>query len=209
MHSGIACRTGSFTMHRPIIPFALALMAGAACAVAQPPVSDQKTEEIKKENLPPPATEPKAAEQTGTTEPSSKIAGTSTHPNAVFQKGVLTVPGAVTDVDTAPAKHWGRTDRDDQIPIAGYRLKKLADGDLQKIAQELASQRDAPTASPGGGSYAVIGAEVPAPTAMQSLMPMPDKLTERFAELRGTGFMRSGGKLLIVDRNTNRVVGVL
>ena len=194
----------------PVLAFGLMILAGAAltgAATAQAPAA-QKTEEIKKQDPVPPATEPKLSEQAGTTEPGAKVQGTNPDPNAVFVNGVLAVPGASTDVDTAPAKHWVRTDADDQGPIAGYRLKKLDAQQRQLIARELNSQRDAPTASPAGASY-VIGAEVPAEVALTALSPMPQALADKFTELRGTTFMRSAGKIVIVDPNNNLVIGLL
>src|SRR5215470_10834818 len=110
--------------------------AGSGVSLAQTP-SQARTEDIKKQDPVPPATDPKLSEQAGTTEPGAKVQ--ATNPNQVFVNGVLAVPGASTDVDTAPAKHSARTDQDDQIPIAGYRLKKLDTQQLQQIAQELGS----------------------------------------------------------------------
>jgi hypothetical protein len=193
------------------LAFGLTMLVGSAMlgiAAAQAP-TPQNAEAVKKQDSVPPATEPKLSEQAGTTEPSAKVQATNPDPNAVFVNGVLTVPGANTDVDTAPAKHWARTDADDQLPIAGYRLKKLNTQQRQEIAQELKSQREAPTASPAGGSYAVIGAEVPAAVALSALSPVPQALADKFTELRGTRFMRSAGKILIVDPNNNVVVGLL
>jgi hypothetical protein len=198
-------------MHKFLLALAIAMVIGTSDApvVAQQPVDGKTKEELKKADPVPPATAPKASEQAGTTEPSAKVEGTSPDPNAVFQKGVLTVPGASTDVDTAPAKHWARTNADDQISIAGYRLKMLTADQLQQISRELNSQRDAPSTSPVDGDFAVIGAEVPGPVAMQALSPVPDTLTSRFVELRGTAYMRSAGKIVIVDCDNNIVVGVL
>ena len=195
----------------PAFAFGLTILAGAAmlgAAAAQTPPA-QTTEEIKKQDPVPPATAPKLSEQAGTTEPGAKVQATNPDANAVFVKGVLAVPGASTDVDTAPAKHWARTNADDQLPIAGYRFKKLDAQQRQEIAQELTSQREAPTASPAAGSYAVIGAEVPAEVALTALNPVPQALADKFTELRGTTFMRSAGKILIVDPKNNVVVGLL
>src|SRR5262249_49643729 len=192
-----------------MIAFLLAftLLAGFpfGASLAQTP-SQTRTEEIKKQDPVPPATDPKLSEQAGTTEPGAKVQ--ATNPNQVFVNGVLAVPGASTDVDTAPAKHSARTDQDDQIPIAGYRLKKLDTQQLQQIAQELGSQRDAPTAA-SGGRYAVIGAEIPADTALKGPRLMPPALADQFTELRGTAFMRAGSKIVIVDPKNNVVIGVL
>src|SRR5215470_2868053 len=192
-----------------MIAFLLAftLLAGFPFGVSLAQTASQtRTEEIKKQDPVPPATDPKLSEQAGTTEPGAKVQ--ATNPNQVFVNGVLAVPGASTDVDTAPAKHSARTDQDDQIPIAGYRLKKLDTQQLQQIAQELGSQRDAPTAA-SGGRYAVIGAEIPADTALKGLSLMPQALADQFTELRGTAFMRAGSKIVIVDPKNNVVIGVL
>ena len=180
---------------------------GAESVTAQQPVDGDKKAEIKKQDTVPPATSPR--EQIGTTDPSSAIPRTNADPNSVFVKGVLAVPGALTDVDTAPAKHWQRTDADDQIPIAGYRLKNLPPKAMGEIADQLKSQRAAPEASAAGGEYAVVGAEIPSGVAQESLVPIPESLSEAYPELRGTAYMRSAGKILIVVRNNSIVVGVL
>jgi hypothetical protein len=185
-----------------------ALLAGDGSAVAQA-VDDQKKEELKRQDTVPPATAPKAAEQAGTTEPSAKVNTTNPQPSSVFVDGVLSVPGAATDVDTAPAKHSARSNADDQIPIAGYRLKTLNPEERQLIARELRSQRDAPTAAPGDDAYAVIGAELPANVAFKSLTQIPDALADKFSQLRGAAFMHSAGKIVIVDPKNNIVIGVL
>ena len=184
-------------------------LMGLSGLAAQQPVKEEKTTEIKKQDTVPPATAPKLSEQAGTTEPSAKISGTNADANAVFVNGVLAVPGAMTDVDTAPAKHWQRTNADDQLPIAGYRLKNLSPQARSKIVEQLKSQRDAPEASSAGGEYAVLGAEIPAIVGEQALVPVPDNLTTEYPELRGTAYIRSAGKILIVDRDNNVVVGVL
>ncbi len=184
-------------------------LVGLGGLAAQQPIREEKTEKIKRQDTVPPATAPKLSEQAGTTEPSAKIPGTNADPNAVFVNGVLVVPGAMTDVDTAPAKHWQRTNADDQLPIAGYRLKNLPPKARSKIAEHLKSQRDAPIASSSGGQYAVLGAEIPSIVGEQALVPVPDSLTAEYPELRGTAYTRSAGKILIVDRDNNMVVGVL
>ena len=45
--------------------------------------------------------------------------------------------------------------------------------------------------------------------ASAALTAVPQTLTDKFTELRGTAFMRSAGKLVIVDPKNNVVVGVL
>jgi hypothetical protein len=189
------------------ISVAGALAFGANTAVAQDKVDGQAVQAIQKENSVPPNTGDSKSEQGGKTEPSSKIPHTNPEPHA-FVNGVLSAPGAMTDVDTAPAKFSARTDADDKMPIAGYRLKHLTGEQQSEIVQALGSQREARGAD-SNGAYATVGAEIPSRVAEANLTPMPASLTEKFPGLRGTGFMRAAGKVLVVDLDNSRVVGVL
>jgi hypothetical protein len=188
---------------------AVALAGGANTALAQDKVDAQTTNEIQRQDTVPPATGRNLPEQAGTTEPSSKVPNTNPDPN-VLVNGVLTVPGAMTDVDTAPAKFSARTDADDQLPIAGYRLKHLTSDQRSEIVQGLGSQRDAPPRSADGNeAYAVVGAELPSTVALTGLTAMPETLTAKFPGLRGTAFIRAAGKMLVVDLDNSLVIGVL
>lgn len=192
------------------------LLAGSVAAillcapgiVAAQDKADQATkEDLKKTDPLPPATGRNLPEQAGTTEPSSKVK-TSEDEN-VFANGVLAVPGAQTDVDTAPAKFSQRTTADDSLPIIGYRMKLLSPEQRQEILQGLTAP-NAQALSPGSNEgYAVIGRGVPAGVGFQALTPVPADLATKFTELRGTGFMNSDGKVVIVDLDNNLVVGVL
>ena len=85
-----------------------------------------------------------------------------TEEEGIFVRGVLTVPGAPTDVDTAPAKFSQRTDADDQLPIAAYRLKSLGADQRRDIVQRIGDLRGSADAA-----YATVGAGLPAVVAMQ------------------------------------------
>ena len=50
---------------------------------------------------------------------------------------------------------------------------------------------------------------MPADVALTTLSPVPQALADKFTELHGTTFMRSAGKILIVDPKNNLVVGLL
>lgn len=191
-----------------VISLAFAVAGGSSTAWGQDKSSDgQAIKEIQKQDTVPPATGRTLPEQAGTTEPSSKVPTTNPNPN-VFVNGVLSVPGAMTNVDTAPAKFSARTNADDQVPIAGYRLKHLTSEQRSEIVQALVSHREAPAAG-DNGAHATIGAEIPSSVAEAKLTPMPESLTDKFPGLKGTGFMRMAGKVLIVDLDDSRVVGVL
>ncbi len=195
-------------MLKSLAMFAAAVIASAAsAALAQDKVDGQKVEEVQKDKTMPSTTGPTLPEKNAKTEPSSKLPDTNPDPN-VFVNGVLSVPGAMTDVDTAPAKHSARTNADDQVPIAGYRLKHLTGEQRGEIVQALGSERKAPPAT-DDAAHATIGAEIPSAVAEADLTPMPASLTDKFPALRGTGFMRTAGKVLVVDLDNSRVVGVL
>jgi hypothetical protein len=176
-------------------------------AVAQQKPVEQTVQEMKKEDTVPPMTAPTLPEQGGKTEPGAKVEGTHTN-ESVLVNGVLSAQGAPTDVDTAPAKFSERTNADDQIPIIGYRLKHLTSGQRNEIVQGLGSERDAPAAG-GDSAYATIGAEIPSSMADAKLTDMPASVVDKFPGLRGTGFMRAAGKVLVVDLRSSRVIGVL
>ncbi|MFM9847575.1 MAG: hypothetical protein ACKVP3_10495 [Hyphomicrobiaceae bacterium] len=190
-----------------VIAVAVVFAGGANPGWSQDKPDSQSVKEIQRQDTLPPATGGTQSEQAGKAEPSSKIPHTNPHPN-VFVNGVLSVPGAMTDVDTAPAKFSARTNADDQVTIAGYRLKHLTSEQRSEIVQALGSQREAPAAG-GNGGLTTIGAEIPSSVAEAELTPMPEWLTGKFPGLRGTGFMRTAGKVLIVDLDDSRVVGVL
>ena len=116
----------------------------------------------------------------------------------------------MTDVDTAPAKFSARTNADDQLPIAAYRLKHLTNDQRSEIVQGLGSQCDAPPRSADGSdAYAVVGTEIPSIVALTGLTAMPEALAAKFSGLRGTAFMRAVGKVLVVDLHNSLVIGVL
>lgn len=185
----------------PAAAFAVAITFLVTGVQAQT-VDHGTKEELKKTDPVPPATAPRPSEQAGTTEPSSKAE--SAKDENVFRNGVLAVPGAPVDADTAPAKFSERSAADDQLPIIGYRMKLLSPEQGREIADRLSSS----TRGAADG-HAVVGREVPSQIAAQALTPVSTELSAKFAELRGTGFMKSDGKVVIVDLDNNLVVGVL
>src|SRR5262245_30300509 len=72
----------------------------------------------------PPATDPSLPTRGGKQEPTSKIEGTEANA-PILNDGVLTVAGAPSDSQTAPAKFSKRTDAADKLPIAAYSLLDL------------------------------------------------------------------------------------
>lgn len=198
-------------MPKLLFPFLISVVAiihASPSAVAQDKVDSKKIEEIKKTDPVPPATGKNVSEQAGTQEPSSKTPGTSKNTD-IFVNGVLAVPGISADNETAPAKHSPRIAADDRLPIAAYRLRRLNDAQRREIAQQLAApRRIAPASGRDGDGQVVVGALVPA-TDLDSLASVPEGVSTKFPELRGAGYTRTGGKLVLVDLDNMLVIGVL
>jgi hypothetical protein len=187
---------------------ALVLVQAVPPAPAQEAKPDAKAvQELKKENPVPPATG--KTDQTSTLDPSAKAPGLSKD-TTVMIDGVLAAPGAPAAGETAPAKHSARIAADDTLPIAAYRLRYLTADQWRAIAGQLGRQRRIAPAGgeTGGGGATVVGALVPA-SSLGALAPVPEDLATRFAELRGAGYMRAGGKLVLVDLANMLVIGVV
>src|SRR5215467_1656693 len=101
------------------ISLAFALTGTVASAQAQSQTEGQpqaqtqaqtqdKSPDVKKDDPVPPPREPTKPEQGGKQEPAAKVPGSDGNA-AALSNGVLTAPGAITDVDTAPAKYSSRT----------------------------------------------------------------------------------------------------
>ncbi len=193
------------------VSLALMVAGGIALAIAQgaDAVPQAKADDLKKQDTVPPADGKNMPEKAGTQEPSSKAP--SVKDADVLTNGALTAAGSPADVDTVPAKFSARSAADDQLPIAGYRLKHLTGDQRNEIIQGLGSQRDATSGSPraSNDAYAIVGAEIPSTIVLQGLTPMPEALTAKFPALRGTAFMRAGGKVVVVDLDNSLVVGAL
>ena len=92
----------------------------------------------------------------------------------------------------------------------GYDLasaqEKVEDNKTQELKQVI------PCRVRGRGGLALspvmVGAEIPADIALRDLKPVPESLTARFTELRGTSYLAEESNVLIVGSN-NVVIGVL
>ena len=193
------------------IALAFALVGSVGFGLAQDKVDPSKAEALQKQDTVPPVAGKNPSEQAGTTEPSSKVKGTSTSAD-VLVNGVLAVPGAPTDVHTTPAKFSARTAADDQLPIVAHRLRHLTDDQRREIYQQLSGGRGGvfrPAAANDEDQHAVVGALVPADIALNGLSPIPVVVAARFSELRDTAFTRSAGKLQLIDPTNRLVIGIL
>lgn len=188
---------------------AFALVGCMGFAFAQDKVDQGKTQELKKQDTVPPATARKLPEQAGTTEPSSKVKGTNADADALVN-GALAVPGAPADVSTVPSKFSARNAAEDKLPIAAFRLRHLTDDQRREISSALGAEQGGVFRPAGADdTQAIVGALVPADVALRDLSPVPEALAAKFPELRGEAFMRSAGKLLIIDADNRLVIGVL
>jgi hypothetical protein len=127
----------------------------------------------------------------------------------VFVDGVLAVPGAPADTDTVPSKVSARNAASDKLPTVAFVLKGLTDDQRREIVQALGGRPDLALSSADVADTFVVGSEIPSRVALQALAPVPDALAAKVPELRGTGFMRAGGSLVLVDLDNSLVIGVL
>ena len=117
------------------------------------------------------------------------------------RQGVLAVPGASTDVDTAPLNTDGPA-YTISFPSPDIGSRNSTRSKQQLYSQELNAQRDAPTASEAADD-AVIGAEVPAgvaSTCSEAGAAGLGRISSR--SCAGTTFMRSAGRFVIVGPQT-------
>ena len=158
-----------------VVALAAICLAVANPAFSQGAVDAKTTKDLKKEDSVPPATGRNLSEQAGTTEPSSKVkSGTD---EDIFVNGVLTVPGAPTDVDTVPSKFSERTAADDRLPIVGYRLKHLSADQRREIALQLSVPSGYALSPADLKGYASLGMELPGTIAMQALTAVPNRFS--------------------------------
>ncbi len=129
----------------------------------------------------------------------------------VFVNGALAIPGAPKDVDTVPSKYSPRNDASDRLPTVAFRLKSLTDDQRREVYEQLTGQRQPLALGPGqpDDPHAIVGAEIPADLAFRDFTPVPDAVSARLPQLRGTVFMRSDGRVLLIDPANRIVIGVL
>ena len=162
--------------------------------------AQDKAPDLKKDEPVPPATEPNKPEQGVKQEPAAKVPGSDGNA-AALSNGVLTAPGALTDVDTAPSKVSSRTAADDRLATVGYRLKHLSAEQKTSVYAEIG--KSAPT--PSFQVPAAVGTQIPSDMVLGGLNPLPEAVTARYPELNGMTFANLSGKLALIDP-TMRIV---
>ena len=182
---------------------------GSSKTVVDPKSSTQPAPNQTAKDPVPPATDKSEATRAGTQEPSSKVEGTSKNEKGAFDKGTLTAPGALTDVDTAPAKFSARTATDDALPIAGYALRHLTDDQRRAIVASVGSERSAGPAASADADFAKVGALVPTAVALSELKPLPDSATASLPEMKAVMFTMVGQRVVLINPRTRLVIGVL
>ena len=196
------------------ISLAFALMGTIASAQAQSQTEGQpqgqpqgqsqdKPPDLKKDDPVPPTTEPNKSEQGGKQEPAARVPGSDGNA-AALGNGLLTAPGAPTDVDTAPSKVSSRTAADDQLATVGYRLKHLSAEQKTSVYAEIAKSGSTPSFQ----VPAAVGAEIPTDLALGGLNPLPEAVTARYPELNGMTFANLSGKLALIDPTMRIVIDV-
>jgi hypothetical protein len=181
---------------------------GSSKTVVDPKASGEQagSNQTAKDTVPP-ATDKSESTRAGTQEPSAKAGEAAQSDKGVFEKGVLTAPGALTDVDTTPAKFSARTAADDALPIAAYALKHLSDEQRRAISEAVGNegrQSAAPDAD-----FARVGAQVPTAVALSGLNPLPEKVTSILPEMSDVMFTRAAEKIVLINPRTRVVIGVI
>jgi hypothetical protein len=123
----------------------------------------------------------------------------------VLVNGKLTAPGAATDGQTVPSKYSARNAALDKLPTVAFTLQHLTEAQRREIFARLHSGRGGLALSPG---HAMVGAELPAEVALRDLKPVPESVTAKFPELRGTSYLAEEPNVLLVGTN-NVVLAVL
>jgi hypothetical protein len=181
---------------------------GSSKTIVDPKSSEQQTgpNQTAKDTVPP-ATDKSESTRAGTQEPSAKAGEATQNDKGAFEKGVLTAPGALTDVDTAPAKFSARTAADDALPIAGYTLKHLSNDQRRAISEAVRNEGSA-EATPDA-DFARVGSQVPLAIALTALKPLPDKVTGMLPEMSDVMFTMAAEKVVLINPRTRVVIGVI
>ena len=153
------------------------------------------------------ATDKSGSTPAGTQELSAKVEGTPKDEKDVLDKGTLTAPGALTDVDTAPAKFSPRTAADDALPIAGYTLKHLSDDQRRAIAEAVGNEGAAPATL--DADVVRVGSQVPTAVALTALHLLPETVTRSIPEMSAVMFTRVAEKIVLINPRTRVVIGVV
>jgi hypothetical protein len=147
------------------------------------------------------------AKDLGSQQPRATAEATKKSENP-FEKGVLVVPGALTDVDTAPAKFSRRTSADDALPIAGYTLRHLTPDQRREIFSTARKEANGKK-GPEGDSLATVGTLVPTSIALTGLTALPASVSATLPEMRSVMSTMAGDQVILVNPRTRVVIGVL
>ena len=184
--------TGSQSNHDEREPaFALSPSSELAQRPSPPAEPQQQSEQEKTQQTPP------AQMDKEETRPHAETA--KPQDSAVLVNGVLAVPGAATDTDTAPSKFSEKKAADDRLVTFAYTFKLLSREERSAIYQALKGR-------PGGRALkAEIGTKIPLGV---ELRPVPDELIVRVPQTRGYDYTVAGDTVLLVSPLTRAVVGV-
>jgi hypothetical protein len=192
------------------IAITLALTLGPACAQTDspqptrndppPPAPNQSSKDPV-----PPATDASLPTRGGKQEPTSKTEGTEASA-PILNNGVLAVPGAAQDSQTAPAKFSKRSDEADKLPIAAYSLRDLSGQQKNRLYSAL--QKPMAISGEKMRGLSEVGAEVPVST-LQDLQPVPEQLFSELPQLRSLVFASVGDEVILVDPVQHRVLAVI
>jgi hypothetical protein len=178
---------------------ALALLAGTTLAVAQQEKTQQNSaDEALVKSAPEAKDHPQAPPQTAPTQASQP--GLQQQDGQVFTDGKLTAPNAAQGTQDEPAKFSAKNDKIDDLPIMAYPLL-LTDEQKRTLYQRLTQGQ-----GPASNITAKPSEQVPATLALQEL---PPDLAASMPSVRDYKFLRTAGKVLVVNPRESVVVGEL
>jgi hypothetical protein len=121
-------------------------------------------------------------------------------------KPIQPVPGAMPDSDDVPSTISEKNARDDQLPLAAFRLKNLTDEQRQAIYRSVMANMQKNQLPTSIGTPVDVGTALP---RNLPLSPLPAEVTNRIPEVKDLQFGFSGDKLLLVDPFYRQVLAVI
>ena len=147
-------------------------------------------------------------ERAGEVEPSAIVQSAEQAPLGVFENGVLTVPGAPRNAQSAPAKFSPRKAANDARPIMSGGAG-LTDAQAAEVYRAVMAEK-ADNAGKAEQAAQPLVADAKPSTALPNLTPArrwPKALVERFPGLSPYVYVKAKDKVLIVTPASRIVVG--
>ena len=138
--------------------------------------------------------------------PNATQAGTPTD-KSPLQPHVQPVPGAMPGSDDVPSTLSEKNARDDELPVAAYRLKTLTDQQRQAIYQSVVGNTRSGRSAAAAGAHSIEVGMVLPPDA--PLDPLPTGVANMIPATGGLRYQMVGDKLVLADPLYRQVLAVI